>query len=161
MGALLLLLPGPGERKANVAIADVCRCAVGPRSRTGHQPALATVSASAQPGNRTDPQLPVGSSSCLAAVVAKAGWGMLGMQGCSWVSPWGMCVLGGELPVSHELLEQGLESVLVLLDPAPGEPGGHPSPGWAGRHPAGMRALWGDQAPLPGLNYSSFCLFLK
>lgn len=72
------------------------------------------------------------------------GQGWLEMQGCSRVSPWGTC---GELPVSHELLEQGLESVLVqkapvLLDPAPGEPGGHPSTGWPGRHPAGMRALW-------------------
>lgn len=48
--------------------------------------------------------------------------------------------------MSQELLDQGLESVLVqeppvLLDPAPGEPGGHPSAGWAGRHPAGMR-VW-------------------
>uniref|UniRef100_A0A674GES9 Uncharacterized protein n=1 Tax=Taeniopygia guttata TaxID=59729 RepID=A0A674GES9_TAEGU len=35
------------------------------------------------------------------------------MWGCARVSPRGTCVLGGKLPVSHQLLGQGLGSVLV------------------------------------------------
>lgn len=169
-GALLPLLPrarptSPLQMFADAA--DVCRClqmCCWPQQQDrspaspGHSVSLGSSRKQSWSSASCWIHLQPGSST-----VAKAGWGM---WGCTRVSPQGTCVLGRTLPVSHQLLVQDLESVLcrsppVLLDPALGEPGGPPSAGWAGRPPAGMRAHWWDQVPLPSPSYSSFCLFLK